>query len=188
MICNHAVKIQALINYAKKIDAQYVATGHYAKIKYNLKTQKYELQSSKDKKKNQVYFLGQLSQAQLKKLKLPLGDYKKEEIYKIAKKLKLKVFQKTKQSQDFCFVANKSYNNLIKDQFGIKTGNIIDEKGIILGKHQGLFYYTIGQRKGINLSGGPFYVLEKNNKKNELIVTKNKQKLFKDEFLIDNIK
>ena len=188
MICNHKVKIQALIDYAKEIGADYVSTGHYAKNILNKKEKEFELREAKDKKKNQVYFLSQLSQSQLKKLKLPLGNYVKEEVYEIAKKQGFKVFRKQKQSQDFCFVANKSYNYLIESELGKKPGKIIDEKGNILGDHQGLYYYTIGQRKGINLPQGPFYVKEKDLKNNRLVVVKDKKELLAKDILVKEIK
>lgn len=187
VMCNRLVKIQALINLRKKYNADFVATGHYAKIVFNKNKKIFELKTSKDKKKDQTYFLSQLTQNQIKYLKLPLGEYIKEDVYKMANKLGIKFFNKTKQSQDFCFVANKSYNDFLIEIFKQKTGVIVNEKGKVLGKHQGLYFYTIGQRKGINLSGGPFYVLNKDEKHNKLVVTKDKNQIFKKEFLIKDI-
>jgi len=185
VVCNRLVKIQSLIDLRKKYKADFVATGHYAKIILNKNI--FELKQSKDKNKDQTYFLSYLKQNQIKYLKLPLGDYLKEDIYKMANKLGIKVFNKTKESQDFCFVANKSYNDFLRENLKYQEGLIVDEKNIVIGKHQGLCFYTIGQRKGINLSNGPFYVLGKNEKCNKLIVTKNKDKIFKKEFLISNV-
>ena len=187
VMCNHLVKIQALIDVMKKYKADFVATGHYAKILFNKNIKQYELKLSKDKTKDQTYFLSQMTQNQIKYLKLPLCDYLKEDLYKISNKLGIKFFNKIKQSQDFCFVANKSYNDFLIETFGKKEGNITDEKGKMLGKHNGLYFYTIGQRKGINLSGGPFYVLKKDIRNNKLIVTRNKNKLFIKEFFVSNI-
>ncbi len=188
IVCNHEVKIQALIEFAKTIGAQYVATGHYAKVDFDKKTKMYHLKSAKDKTKDQIYFLSQLNQSQLKMLKFPLSEYTKEEVYKIVKKAGFKVFQKTKQSQDFCFVANKSYEALVETELGFEKGDIVDANFKKIGQHKGLAFYTIGQRKGINLSGGPFYVKSKNILKNELVVTKNKKDLFEKEFEIKNVK
>lgn len=184
IVCNHLVKIQALIDLMKKYKADFVATGHYAKVSFNKKINQYELKLSKDKSKDQTYFLSYLTQKQIQYLKLPLGEYLKEDLYKMANKLGIKVFNKTKQSQDFCFVANKSYNDFLIDILGKKEGNIVNDKNKILGKHKGLYFYTIGQRKGISLSNGPFYVLRKDIKNNTLIVTKDKNKIFSKELLV----
>jgi tRNA-specific 2-thiouridylase len=187
VMCNHLVKIQSLIDTMKSYKADFVATGHYAKIALNKKINQYELKLSKDKTKDQTYFLSYLTQSQIQYLKLPLSDYLKADLYKMASKLGIKFFNKTKQSQDFCFVANKSYNDFLIETFGKKEGKIVDDKNKIIGKHQGLYFYTIGQRKGINLSGGPFYVLRKDVKNNKLVVTKDKNRLFTKEFFINNI-
>lgn len=186
VMCNHLVKIQKLIELKKKYKADFVATGHYAKTVLNKKIGEVELKTCKDRKKDQTYFLSYLTQKQLECLKLPLANYLKEDLYKMANKLNLKVFNKTKQSQDFCFVANKSFNDFLIETFGKKVGDIVDEKGNVLGKHNGLYFYTIGQRKGINLSNGPFYVFEKDLKKNILFVTKDKKRIFKKEFYVED--
>ena len=187
VVCNHLVKIQALIDVMKKYKADYVATGHYSNVVFNKKNMKFELRTSLDKNKDQTYFLSKLTQKQIQYLKLPLYNYKKEELYKLADKLGLKFFNKTKQSQDFCFVANKSYDDFLMIVFGKKEGDIVDEQGKKLGRHNGLYFYTIGQRKGINLSNGPFYVLKKDLKKNQLVVTNDKNKLFVKEFFVKDI-
>jgi tRNA-uridine 2-sulfurtransferase len=187
VVCNHLVKIQALIDVMKKYKADYVATGHYSNVSFNKKTMKFELKTSLDKNKDQTYFLSKLTQKQIQYLKLPLYNYKKEELYTMASELGIKVFNKTKQSQDFCFVANKSYDDFLMVVLGRKEGDIVDEKGLKLGRHNGLYFYTIGQRKGINLSNGPFYVLRKDLKKNQLVITKDKKKLLVREFLVKDI-
>jgi len=186
-MCNHLVKIQSLIEVAKELKADYVATGHYAQNVFNKKTKEFELKLAKDKTKDQTYFLSRLTQEQLKYLKLPLGNQKKENIYKLAKKLGFKVFQKVKQSQDFCFVANKSYNDFLLETFGKKVGEIVDMQGKVLGKHEGLYLYTIGQRKGVKLSGGPYYVVGMDVKKNKLIVSKEQNDLLDKQFEIENL-
>lgn len=187
IMCNHRVKIKMLIDVMKKYKANFVATGHYAKVVYSPKTKKHELKLSADKKKDQTYFLSQLTQNQIKYLKLPLADYTKDELYKIFTKLGIKIFNKTKQSQDFCFVANKSYNELLKEAVGVNPGKIVDVNNREIGQHLGLHFYTIGQRKGINLSSGPFYVLSKDAKNKKLIVTKSQSSLYQKEFFVDKI-
>ncbi|HRZ29898.1 MAG TPA: tRNA 2-thiouridine(34) synthase MnmA [Candidatus Paceibacterota bacterium] len=187
VMCNRLVKIRSLIDLRKKYKADFVATGHYAKVVFNKSKKIFELKTSKDKNKDQTYFLSQLTQNQIKYLKLPLGKYLKEDVYKMANKLGIKFFNKTKQSQDFCFVANKSYNDFLVETLNQKRGLIVDEEDKKLGEHQSLHFYTIGQRKGINLSGGPFYVLDKDQKHNKLVVTKNKNLIFKKEFFIKAI-
>lgn len=187
VMCNHLIKIKTLIDVMKKYKADFVATGHYAKIVFNKTSKQYELRLSADKKKDQTYFLSQLTQDQVKYLKLPLASYTKDELYKIFKKLGIKIFDKTKQSQDFCFVANKSYNDWLTEIVGIKPGKIVDNNNCELGKHNGLHFYTIGQRKGINLANGPFYVLAKDAKNKKLVIIRNQKDLFKKEFFIDKI-
>ncbi len=173
IICNHLVKFKSLFNFARKKGAQYVATGHYARIKNN------QLLRAKDKEKDQSYFLCLLRQKQLKKIIFPLGDLTKKEVYKIAKKEKLNFIIKQKQSQDLCFTLPKMISN---------PGQIINQKGSILGEHKGLHLYTIGQRKGIQLSNGPWWVIGFNKKKNQLIVTnkENDPVLYKKEVVLTN--
>jgi tRNA-specific 2-thiouridylase len=179
VMCNRNLKFQLLIELAEKMKIPYVATGHYAKIKLNTKTGLYELLKGKDKNKDQSYSLSFLDQKQLKYLILPLGNYAKSEVYKIAKKEGFPYFEKIKQSQNFCFVSNKALLLFIQKEIGINPGPIKNIKGNILGQHQGLYFYTLGQRKGLNLANGPFYVIDFNIKKNTLIVSKNKKDLNK---------
>jgi len=184
IICNRYLKFKKLFEWAKQHGIQYVATGHYAQIKKNSQTKKYELIKSKDKTKDQTYSLCFLPQEWLKNIVFPLGEYTKQEVYKMAEKYGFKFFLKMKQSQDFCFVANKCLNCFLSKEIGKKSGNIKDSQGNFLGKHNGLHFYTIGQRKGINLSNGPYFVKKFNNKKNELIITKNQKELFEKNVLL----
>ncbi len=177
IICNRYLKFKKLFEWAKEHNIQYVATGHYARLRKNPQTQKYELLRAKDKEKDQTYSLSFLPQKWLKNIVFPLGDFLKPEIYKIAKKYDFDVFLKQKESQDFCFVAGKSMKCFLEKEIGTKAGLIKDKKGNILGKHQGLHFYTIGQRKGINLPKGPYFVAEMDKKDNILIVTRDNNKL-----------
>ena len=184
VICNRNLKFQLLIKLADKMKIPYVATGHYARIKFNKKTGLYELLKGKDKNKDQSYSLSFLTQEQLKHIILPLGNYTKAEVYKIAKKEGFPFFEKIKQSQNFCFVSNKALPLFIQKEIGENPGPIMDIKGSVLGQHQGLYFYTLGQRKGIKLSGGPYFVVGWDKRKNSLFITKNKKTLYKKELFV----
>ena len=188
IVCNRLVKFNKLFEFAKKHNIKYVATGHYARIKENKKLGKYELLKAKDKNKDQSYFLCLLEQSQLKNIIFPLGDYTKEEVYKIAKRNKFNFFSKIKQSQDLCFVSSKSIKFYLEKEIGIELGDIVNKENKVLGKHQGLHFYTIGQRKGINLPNGPWWVSGINKKKNELIVTnkENDPALFSKKIIVSD--
>ncbi|MBU1177510.1 tRNA 2-thiouridine(34) synthase MnmA [Patescibacteria group bacterium] len=188
LVCNRLVKFNKLFEFAKKNNIKYVATGHYAKVRKNKKTNLYELIKGKDSNKDQSYFLCLLKQNQLKNIIFPLGDYTKEEVYKIAKRNKFNFFSKIRQSQDLCFIDNKSIKDYLKKEIGIEPGDIVDNKGNVLGKHQGLHFYTIGQRKGINLPNGPWWVVKKDIKTNQLIVVnkENDSALFNKKVIISN--
>ncbi len=189
VVCNRDFKFKKLFEIAKKFKANYVATGHYARLRQQnpkIKNQKpkYELLTAKDKKKDQSYMLSGLSQKDLSKIILPLGNLTKDEAYKITKKEGLNFFKRIKQSQDFCFVSGKLLTKFLKEQVGAKKGKIIDENGNILGTHEGRHFFTIGQRKGIKLPNGPYFVFGFDKKKNIVYVTKNKKNLFKKEIIV----
>ncbi|MBU4421702.1 tRNA 2-thiouridine(34) synthase MnmA, partial [Patescibacteria group bacterium] len=191
IICNRYLKFKKLFEWAKEYNIKYVATGHYARLRREIPSSKsqipkYQLLRAKDKEKDQTYYLSFLPQKWLKNIVFPLGDYTKPEIYKIAKKYNFNVFLKQKESQDFCFVAGKSMKCFLEKEIGTKTGLIKDKKGNILGKHQGLHFYTIGQRKGINLPGGPYFVLKIDKRKNILIVTKDEKKLCQKQVFVSH--
>ncbi|MFC1710990.1 tRNA 2-thiouridine(34) synthase MnmA [Patescibacteria group bacterium] len=180
VICNRFFKFAKVLSYAKDKNINYVATGHFAKIKAFKKNSKiscFKLLQAKDKDKDQSYYLSFLEQKVLRQIVFPLGDYTKKEIYVLAKKQGFNFLVKTKSSQDLCFLEPKQITSYKKQILGLKPGKIVNSKGKILGNHQGLHFFTIGQRKGINISGGPFYVLGFNKRKNLLIVTRNKKNL-----------
>ena len=184
VICNRYLKFKKLFEFAKKIDAKYVATGHYARIRYNKKLKRYQLLIAKDKTKDQTYNLCLLPSNWLEKIIFPIGEYTKEEVYKIVENKGLDFFYKKPQSQDFCFVAGKSIHRFLEKNIGKKKGLIVDTNGKILGTHKGLYFYTIGQRKGIKLPKGPFWVKKYDTKKNLLIVTKNRKDIFQKELFV----
>ncbi len=178
VVCNKEIKFGLFLEKALKIDADFIATGHYAKKqKTENRKQKieYKLLRAKDKEKDQSYFLWQINQKQLKRVLFPIGDYTRNEVENLAKKFKLPVL-KAKKSVEICFIQT-NINDFLARHLKQKPGQILcsnlkfEHSSKIIGKHQGLAFYTIGQRKGIELSGGPFYVVEKNLKENTLIVT-----------------
>jgi len=184
--CNKFIKLGYLIERAKELGYNYVASGHYASIKKV--GSKYKLYKAKDELKDQSYFLYTLNQKQLSYLLFPLGEYKKTEVRKIAKSMGLEVATKS-DSQEICFVAGKTHNDFLKKHLELVPGKIKDVSGKILGSHSGLPLYTLGQRKGIELGGnGPFYVVELDYKTNTLIVsnTHDDLNILKDEFIIEN--
>ena len=184
--CNKFVKLGLLIERALDLDYDYVATGHYAQIKKTGK--QYKLLKADDETKDQSYFLYTLNQKQLSHLLFPLGQYRKTEVRVLAGKMGLAVAQK-KDSQEICFISGKSHNDFLKKHLKLTPGDISDMDGNILGKHNGLALYTIGQRKGIELGGdGPYYVARFDYKKNILFVTNNYDDLniFEDTFLLEN--
>ncbi|MGB9743216.1 MAG: tRNA 2-thiouridine(34) synthase MnmA [Minisyncoccales bacterium] len=201
VLCNREIKFGLLLKKALALGVKYVATGHYARIKRE--KEKFYLLKAKDKNKDQSYFLWMLNQAQLRRILLPIGDYTRAEVENLARKFRLPVL-KARKSVEICFIQTASppvggrgerrdfslrttINDFLKRYLKEKPGKIIDAKGKILGQHCGLWFYTIGQRKGIGLPGGPFWVLDKNIKKNFLIVTKNEKDLYKKELICKNV-
>jgi len=200
--CNKEIKFKVLLKKMLELKADYVATGHYARIKKiqdtrNLprtrieasKKQKiYKLFEAKDKEKDQTYFLYNLNQKQLAKILFPIGEYQKSQVRKMAKKFKLAVHDK-KESQDICFI-NSSVANFLTKYLKLRKGKIINQARKIVGEHQGLPLYTLGQRKGINIGGdGPYYVAGKDFAKNRLLVTNQKEAeiLFKKEMELEDV-
>jgi len=179
VVCNKEIKFGSFLEKALELGADFIATGHYARVKNG------RLLAAKDKDKDQSYFLWRLSQKQLKRVLFPVGGYTRREVEKMAGKLKLP-FAGVSKSQEICFVP-KTVEDFLKHYLKLKPGRIIDVKGNVLAKHEGLYFYTIGQRKGIGLSGGPYYVLDKDFKKNTLIVTSDEKDLLKKELIVRNI-
>ncbi len=187
--CNKEIKFGVFYERALLMGFDYVATGHYARKreikKENVDVHEYELLKGKDKKKDQSYFLWRLNQKKLEKIIFPLGDYTKQEIRSLAKKNNLSCFDSA-ESQEICFV-NGTLNSFLKEKLGEKQGSMIDSSGKEIGKHFGLWFYTIGQRKGLNVNGGPFFVLKKDIENNFLIVTKKSKDLYRKSFKINQV-
>lgn len=188
VICNKEMKFGLFLEKTLKMGADFIASGHYARLFPQFPDRENttrQLLRAKDGQKDQSYFLWMLNQQQLKKIIFPLGDYSFQEVKKLAKKFNLPVLG-IKKSVEICFVRN-TINDFLKKRLKEKPGKIINKEGKVLGKHNGLWFYTIGQRKGIFLSGGPYFVLDKDVKNNVLIVTKKESDLFKKELVAENV-
>ncbi|MGL5820971.1 MAG: tRNA 2-thiouridine(34) synthase MnmA [Sarcina sp.] len=184
--CNKHLKFDELLMKAHGLGADYVATGHYAKIeKVN---DRYVLVNADDDKKDQTYALYNMTQYQLEHTLMPCGEYKKERIREIAKEIGLAVHNK-KDSEEICFIPDNNHGLYIQTAKPkkVKEGNFVDKEGNILGRHKGIVYYTIGQRKGLGLSlGRPAYVTGINPEKNEVIIGPESD-IFKKELICKDI-
>ena len=168
--CNQTVKFRDLYIYAKELKADALVTGHY--VSRIQKNERAEMYRAVDLKRDQSYFLFSTTQEQLNYLRFPLGNIEKSETRKIASKLKLNVADKP-DSQDICFVPNGNYASVIKKfrPKSFKKGDIVNTRGEVIGKHEGIINYTIGQRKGIKIAGKePFYVVNIDALQNKVIV------------------
>jgi tRNA-specific 2-thiouridylase len=159
--CNRFAKIPLLLKQSLELGCEKMATGHYARIDYDSQTGRYRLKKSVDDEKDQSYVLYKLSQKLLSFLLFPLGDLHKQEVRQKAHQLQLGVAEK-KDSMEICFVTEGSYRDFVKAHRpeAFKPGFIRDQQGTILGEHQGVAGFTLGQRKGLGLSHGPYFVLK----------------------------
>ncbi len=171
VVCNKQIKMGVLLNRAVSAGADYLATGHYVRVSYDSKTEHFSLYKGKDRSKDQSYLLWSLSQAQLSRLKMPLGSLLKRQVYEIVKEKGF--FEFESESQEICFVPDDDYRGFLQERFKefIFPGDIVDKKGKVLGKHKGLPFYTIGQRKGLGISSkNPLYVLDLVSEENVVVV------------------
>lgn len=169
--CNRYVKWESLLHKSLALGADYIATGHYARV-LRLPNGRYALGEAQSGKKDQTYALYSLTQDQLKRTLMPVGEYRKEEVRTIAASVGLAVASKP-DSQDICFVENQDYAGFLENYSGIHfpEGNFVDARGNILGKHRGIIHYTVGQRKGLGIAlGRPAYVLEIRPETNEVVI------------------
>ncbi|MBD8931746.1 MAG: tRNA 2-thiouridine(34) synthase MnmA [Ruminococcus sp.] len=176
--CNRYVKWESLLTRSLSIGADYIATGHYARID-QLENGRYAIRRSATPAKDQTYALYNLTQEQLKRTLMPVGQYSKDEIRKIAEKIGLLVANKP-DSQDICFVPDGDYAAYIEENAGVKIpeGNFVTLDGKVLGKHKGIIHYTVGQRKGLGLSlGYPAFVLEIRPETNEVVIGTNEDSM-----------
>lgn len=195
MFCNSLIKFG---QFYDRIDSSFekVASGHYAKIEKapvhrnfsEGENSKFELRKSPDPVKDQTYFLAYLTQTQLSRALFPLGDYNKKQVREFADNFNLPN-RVRKDSQGICFLGQIKFNEFIKHHLGDFKGDIINaDDGKRLGQHNGYYYYTIGQRSGLGLSGGPWYVVNKDVKNNLIYISGNNPELMdKNEFEVGNI-
>lgn len=186
VVCNQRIKFGSLLERARQLGASYLATGHYVRIERDKEL--FRLLKGVDRKKDQSYFLYRLQQEQLRHLMFPLGGYQKSEVRELALKFGLPVASK-EESQDLCFVGKKDYRDYLQTYSAIsaKVGPIVDLAGNELGVHQGLWNYTIGQRRGLGIAAAePLYVMELDIKNNALVVAKDHQR-GKEQLIASNV-
>ena len=179
--CNQKIKFGDLMQFAKKIGADYVATGHYVR-----QCDQNGLHRPKDMNKDQTYFLALVQREYLSMMKFPLGNYYKSEIREMAEQMKLPVANK-RDSQDLCFIQNGSYRDILR-QIAEKTqqGLFVDVEDNIVGYHDGLENYTVGQRKGVTLPNGPWFVIKIIAEENKVVIGR-KEDLMRTSFRIDQV-
>lgn len=187
--CNKYMKFGIMYEKAKELGCEYIATGHYAKTEYSEKYGRWVLKKSKAGKKDQSYVLWNIPKDLIQYVLFPLSDFEsKEQIREIAREKNLKVANKP-DSEDICFIPDGNYKKFLENNSNIKpkAGNIVNLEGKVLGKHTGLYNYTIGQRKGLGISNPvPLFVLGFNRAKNEVIVGE-EDKLYKKEIIVKDI-
>lgn len=184
VLCNKEIKFKLFYNYAKNLGADYIATGHYARVKHT--DTGAELLKAKDRAKDQTYFLHAITEEALQHTLFPIGDYFKPEIREIAAKLQLATSEK-KDSTGICFIGERRFKTFLSEFILAKPGVIKNTEGETLGTHQGLMYYTIGQRQGLQIGGiankgqEPWYVADKDLEQNILYVVQgsNHPRLYK---------
>ncbi len=176
-LCNNHVKFDQLLLTARQIGADRLATGHYARIRWNADSRRYELLRARDDSKDQSYFLFGLTQQQMARTSFPLGELTKAEVREIARAAALPVAEKP-ESQEICFVPSGNYVRFISaylsergEALPEETGEIVTTGGEVVGRHQGLHHFTVGQRKGLGVAvGRPLYVVELDRRGNRVVV------------------
>lgn len=170
VLCNKEIKFGMFLNWALDEGFDYVATGHYARVEE--KNGMFNLLRGKDDSKDQSYFLYLLNQDQLSKILFPLGNIKKKEVREIAEKVSFHNAKKS-DSVGICFIGEVDIRDFLKKRIDTKTGDVVNSKGEVIGEHDGVWFYTIGQRHGFNVTkyhGLPLYVIKKKVKENQLVV------------------
>lgn len=180
VLCNREIKFDAFAHYARELGADYIATGHYCDVRHNVKTENgatsYLLKAA-DENKDQTYFLNQVTAEQLADVIFPLGRMKKTEVRAVAERYGLDAVAKKKDSTGICFIGERNFKKFLMNYLPARPGNIVDESGAVVGRHDGLMYYTLGQRRGLGIGGKKDYaarrwfVVGKDLGRNELIVS-----------------
>ena len=187
--CNKYMKFGIMYEKAKELGCNYIATGHYAKTEYSEKYGRWVLKKSKAGKKDQSYVLWNIPKELIEHILFPLADFNsKEEIRNIAREYKLNVANKP-DSEDICFIPDGDYKKFLENNSTLRPtpGNIVDKYGKVLGKHKGLYNYTIGQRRGLGISyKAPLFVTGFNKDKNEVVVGE-EEDIYKKEMYVNNI-
>ena len=180
ILCNKYIKFDAFLKFAKEQGADYIATGHYARVKHNEDGTSVMLRGV-DNNKDQTYFLCQLNQYMLNNSLFPIGHLTKPEVRQIAKDLELPVAEK-KDSTGICFIGERNFQKFLSNYLPAKPGNIVDiRNNEVVGKHDGVMYYTLGQRKGLGIGGlknhatGSWFVVDKSIEKRELYVVQGEE-------------
>jgi len=188
ILCNEKMKFGSLLRKARELGADYLSTGRYARIEFDGTGKRSILKKGVDGRKDQSYVLYSLSQEQLSHCLFPLGEFRKEEVRQRALQLGLRVHDKP-ESQEVCFIHDKSYHPFLQERLkeAIEPGPITNRKGTVLGRHKGIPFYTIGQRKGLGLATGkPLYVVGINRKQNAVIVG-GEQEVYGDTFFVEAV-
>lgn len=186
MFCNRLIKFGLLMRRAEEISADFFATGHYVRKVWDEEKKVFLLKRAKDLKKDQSYFLAYLTQEQIKKSLFPLGDLTKEEVREIARKNNLIIAEK-KESQEICFLPDNDYREFLLKYVKEKKGKIVTEDGKVVGEHNGVFHFTIGQRRGLGVALGKPYYVKKIIPEEGLVVIAEKEKIYSREVYAKNV-
>ncbi|MDQ0197184.1 tRNA 2-thiouridine(34) synthase MnmA [Neobacillus ginsengisoli] len=188
VMCNKEIKFKAFLEHAMNLGADYLATGHYAQVEF--RDGEYKMLRGLDENKDQTYFLNQLTQEQLEKVKFPIGNLEKSRVREIAKEANLATATK-KDSTGICFIGERNFKEFLGQYLPAQPGNMETLEGEIKGKHEGLMYHTIGQRHGLGIggSGDPWFAIGKDLDKNVLYVGQgfHNEKLYSDSIIADSI-
>lgn len=170
--CNEQIKWDVLLKRAEKLEADYLATGHHARVMFDSRKDRYLLKKGQDSKKDQSYFLYTLTQEQLSRTLMPIGDFTKQEVREKAQEFGLSVAQRP-ESQEICFIPDNDYGRFLREKIpdAFHEGPILDTKNQILAQHKGILHFTIGQRRGMGISARhPLYVIDIKRSENAVIV------------------
>ncbi len=184
VLCNREIKFGPFVQFARELGADLIATGHYCRVRHE--GERHYLLRAKDENKDQTYFLNQVREEQLKDVIFPLGDMLKPQVRELAKKLGIPVAEK-KDSTGVCFIGERNFRKFLSQYIPMKEGDIVTLDGKVVGKHSGVYFYTLGQRRGLGIGGSAdgngerWFVLDKDVKNNRLIVSQGEDSvLFKN--------